>query len=420
MFLCANILRFSFGEGRVISMNIKLLKRKSRCMAAFVCALVFICASLAHSTQVSAEDTLAGLQQQYSNISDRINQIAEDKKKIQQSINNAKSELEKERATKNYLDQQIMYTKEEIQLVEEQIAVLDSELFIKQNEIDDKQADHENNYQLFRQRLRAMYMYDDATTLGILLGTQSFSDFLTKADTVSRVAEHDRNLMAKLDMEKKELEVQRADLEERKDVQQALKVQAEEKKSTLTQQVNAAAARIEDISELEAQFTQDLAEAQAKQQAMQAELNAVLQKIEWSKNPYIGGVMRWPVDNFTQISSDYGWRFANTDYHTGIDITGPGVYNQPVRAANAGTVKIANWSYVPGRGYGIYVLIDHGGTISTLYGHLCNITVNVGDVVEQGQQIGNVGSTGWSTGPHLHFEVRVNGSHTNPMPYLKG
>jgi murein DD-endopeptidase MepM/ murein hydrolase activator NlpD len=156
------------------------------------------------------------------------------------------------------------------------------------------------------------------------------------------------------------------------------------------------------------------------QAAMENELLEVLRQIEWSTNPYVGGELLWPVPGFTRISSPFGLRFGGRDNHTGIDIAGTGIHGRPVVAANSGTVRVANLSFTPGRGYGIYIVIDHGGRVSTLYAHLSHISVNVGDVVRRGQEIGRVGSTGWSTGPHLHFEYREDSRPIDPMSKLRG
>lgn len=136
------------------------------------------------------------------------------------------------------------------------------------------------------------------------------------------------------------------------------------------------------------------------------------------ENAYQGGEMSWPVPGFYSITSPYGERYGGTDFHTGIDISGEDIYGAPVIAAGDGKVTYVNRDYKPGVGYGIYLIIDHGGDITTLYGHLSEVSVNVGDVVEKGQQIGNIGSTGFATGPNLQFEVRENGITTDPIPYL--
>nr|WP_243238528.1 M23 family metallopeptidase [Merdimmobilis hominis] len=129
--------------------------------------------------------------------------------------------------------------------------------------------------------------------------------------------------------------------------------------------------------------------------------------------------MGWPVPGYSKITSDYGWRFNNTDFHTGIDISGPNIYGKQTVAVADGTVAFVQTTYTPGRGYGKYIIVDHGGGITTLYGHNSAILVSVGQKVTRGQALTQIGSTGWSTGPHLHFEVRVNGKHVNPWTYLK-
>jgi len=130
------------------------------------------------------------------------------------------------------------------------------------------------------------------------------------------------------------------------------------------------------------------------------------------------GEMAWPVPDFYLISSGYGSRYGGTDFHTGIDISGEDIYGAPVIAAEDGTVIHVVTDYTPGAGYGIYVIIDHGGDINTLYGHLSKILVNVGDKVDKGQTIAKVGSTGFSDGPHLQFEVRESGVAVDPVTYL--
>ncbi len=127
---------------------------------------------------------------------------------------------------------------------------------------------------------------------------------------------------------------------------------------------------------------------------------------------YQEGGMRWPLASF-RITTYYGQRGVFQRYHTGIDLAAP--HGTPIMAAKSGQVRVAGWSSV---GYGFHVVLDHGGGLETLYAHMSRITVRPGQWVEGGQVIGHVGSTGWSTGPHLHFEVRVNGTPRNPLAYL--
>jgi len=128
--------------------------------------------------------------------------------------------------------------------------------------------------------------------------------------------------------------------------------------------------------------------------------------------------MAWPVPEFYTITEPYGERYGGADFHTGIDIAGEGIFGAPVIAAADGVVKLVNREYTQGLGYGIYLVIDHGDGISTLYGHLSEILVKEGDIVQKGQSIAEVGSTGFSTEPHLQFEVRQDGKTTDPTVYL--
>ena len=141
----------------------------------------------------------------------------------------------------------------------------------------------------------------------------------------------------------------------------------------MSKKISAAQAEIEDISKLEQEYTNNIAESQQKAKEMENEIAAAyeaIQNLSTSANSeYVGGEMKWPLPGYSTISSGYGWRFNGSDFHTGIDITGGGCMGATIVAANTGTVVKTNTSFTPGRGYGIYVIIDHGGGKSTLYGH---------------------------------------------------
>lgn len=160
---------------------------------------------------------------------------------------------------------------------------------------------------------------------------------------------------------------------------------------------------------------------QLRQEMAKAEVDGVSEQIQYSKNEYPGGDMLWPAPGMYAISSIYGPRFGGSDFHTGIDIRSAEEDDSDGRdvvAAQAGTVAFINNTYTSGVGYGIYLILDHGGEISTLYAHLSAVEVTLGDEVQKGQVIGKTGSTGWADEPHLHFEVRKDGKHEDPRPYL--
>nr|WP_114313395.1 M23 family metallopeptidase [Thermus caldifontis] len=160
-----------------------------------------------------------------------------------------------------------------------------------------------------------------------------------------------------------------------------------------------------------------LAEERRRQQALVQRRTRQVQQAQTQRPQvrrvsYQEGAMRWPLSGF-RITAYFGQRGAFQRYHTGIDLAAP--YGTPIVAAKAGQVEVAGWSSM---GYGFHVVLDHGAGVETLYAHMSRIAVRPGQWVEAGQVIGYVGSTGWSTGPHLHFEVRVNGVARNPLAYL--
>ena len=179
---------------------------------------------------------------------------------------------------------------------------------------------------------------------------------------------------------------------------------------------------------MEKAFLADTAALQAKQKAIQAEIDQIYANLK-STGEYKGdGTWAWPVPGYGSISSPYGPRFQGTDFHTGMDICGSGssIYGARIVSCGEGTVvKVQNNG---SSGYGLFCIIDHGGGYTTLYAHTSQIVVSVGDVVEKGQTIGYVGNSGWvipgpsasnpTAGSHLHIEFRVNGAHKNPAGFL--
>lgn len=375
---------------------------------------------VAEAQDNSAE--IAQLQNQLNQVSDDLEQYKQEQERIQADIASAQNEKEKAEKVRNNFGYQITLTENEISALQQRITLLEQDIEQKQVSIEEKQAEIDDNYDLFKQRLRAQYMQDNGTLLGLLFGVDSFAEFLSRSDTVNRIAQHDRFLMETLTEERISIEQDKADLETSKQQVEADKAQTEIKKQELAVQYQEAQQQVHDARQMEEAFMADLEKNKAMQQQMQAEIDNLYKQIEFSKNAYAGGAMAWPVPGYSTISSSYGWRFSGTDFHTGIDITGSGCHGASIVAANDGVVSLVNTGYTPGVGYGIYVIIDHGmqdgNSISTLYAHCSSISVSTGQTVKRGQAIAQVGSTGWSTGPHLHFEVRINSNHVNPASYI--
>ncbi len=378
--------------------------------------------------KTEAEDPSKKTEAEYK---EEINNLQDEQVKLQQQmtdynnkINNIKDDKKKQQALANSIDEKISIIEESIAVGKEKIALTSNYITAKNVEIRNKEENIEDTLQLFRDRVKAIYMTggysDTANSLMMLLGSKSVSEFLTRAEFLNRIAEHDKAMVEELRDELFVLNEEKAVLDAEKAALEAEKAALEEEQAALEVELKQAKNSIHDLSQMQKEYEENYEELSAMAKKVQEELLNIYKSLNTSNTEYVGGEMMWPVPGYSKISSYYGWRFNNTDFHTGIDITGSGVHGAKVVAANTGTVVHTNYCPYNGYsyGYGTYLIVDHGGGITTLYAHLSDITVKKGDIVVMGQQIGKVGNTGWSTGAHLHFEVRQNGNAVNPISYV--
>lgn len=377
----------------------------------FAACLAILTAMLPLGTvTASADTTLADLNNEYSELEAQNNAL-------QAEIDKAQTEKAKQQAIKNKTTSEIKILQGQVSVLLEKIDLLEEDIEEKETEIAELELQISENYDLFKTRLRALYMAGDTSTLSLLLGCESFGQFLTRSETLKKVSEHDQTLLNNLSVTLELLEEAKTSVEADKEEMASSKAQLDVKNTELNSKLTATNAAIQDISKMEQEYLANQAELQKQMQEVQAEINEIYAGMD-SSGDFVGGGFMYPVPGYRYISSYFGWRFNGTDYHTGVDFTGSGVNGKPVVASNSGTVTFVKTTYVAGRGYGKYVIIDHGGGYSTLYAHLSAIDVSVGQFVAKGSTIAYVGSTGWSTGPHLHFEIRVNGVPKNPLNYL--
>lgn len=321
-----------------------------------------------------------------------------------------------------------------LQSIQTKQAEINAQIAQTQNEIVKMEAYLKTRQDVLNRRVRAIYMHGQLNYLEVILGANSFSDFANRVELLKRVIRSDYNLILEIQKQKAAIEAKKAQLEEDKRQLDALADEAEKtrqeiaKKKAEQQKVldaaksnKAAAAQME--QDLNAQLAsvrnliqQRLAAAEAARQAAQQQAASDDEGGGGSDDNYVQGTgaMGWPCSG--PITSPFGYRthpiFGTTIFHAGIDI---GVdYGTPIHAADSGVVVYSGWI----SGYGNAVIIDHGGGISTLYGHNQSLAVSEGQSVSKGSVIAYAGSTGNSTGPHCHFEVDVNGSPVNPMGYL--
>ena len=363
-------------------------------------------------------------QNQISSLQSDLDALKEEQAALQEKLDGVTGQRQQAEAVKASLDSDLDNVLNQISTLNLQINAMNESIKITEEDISDSKKNINEQINLLRKRIQTSYKAGYSDALSVVLGADSYYDSLVRTRVITEISNRDQEIINELTEEKQELEEKEAQLKQEQEELEQANSELEDSKSSLSKKIDAANAQIEDISALEAQYESDVAASQQKAKEMEDEISAAYAAIEnlsTSENSeYVGGEMRWPLPDYSTISSGYGWRFNGTDFHTGIDITGSNCMGATIVAANSGTVVKANTTYTPGRGYGMYIIIDHGGGMSTLYGHCSALLVSEGQTVSRGQPIAQVGSTGWSTGPHLHFEVRVNGEHTNPLPYLQG
>jgi murein DD-endopeptidase MepM/ murein hydrolase activator NlpD len=317
---------------------------------------------------------------------------------------------------KNIIDQQITVLEQEIETSNLILQNLLEQITQKEIEIAEAEAREAEEFELFKKRLRAMEECGTASYWGVLLKAESFSELLCNVDMITEIIRFDRELMARLKAEREAIEEAKEELETSKSDQEATKANLEAQIADLKARYEEQNIHIKELEKAEEECTEEY-------EAMLKEMERVNQEVKKmaaelaKQSKYVGGEYLWPTPGYYTITSHYGNRYhpitKKYSLHTGVDIGAPS--GAKVLAANAGTVIISGWNSA----YGNYIVINHGGGQTTLYGHLSKRYVEKGATVKRGDTIGLVGSTGWSTGPHLHFEISINGNPKNPMNYFK-
>ena len=378
----------------------------------------------ANAQKAQREQQKAAYQQQINDPQNDLDKLKAEQKELQNKLAGVSGLKQQAQAVKASLDADLDNVLGQIGTLNLQIEAMNESIKMTEEDIAASKQSINEQISLLRNRILTSYKAGYSDALSVVLGADSYYDSLVRTRVITEIADRDKDIITELSAEKEELEEKETQLKDEQEKLEQANEALEENKSSLSKKISAASAQIEDISLLEKQYQSDLAASQQKAKEMEQEIAAAYASIanlsSSTNSEYVGGEMKWPLPNYSTISSSYGWRFNGTDFHTGIDITGSNCMGATIVAANTGTVVKANTTFTVGRGYGKYIIIDHGGGKSTLYGHCSELLVSEGQTVSRGQAIAKVGSTGWSTGPHLHFEVREDEQHVNPLPYLKG
>lgn len=347
----------------------------------------------------------------------------------QETINSLKSQQASVIEQKEALDQENELARQEIAVVEEQITVYDGLIEDKTVELDAAKEEEEEQAVRFRSRVRELEENGKISYIAILLESKSLSDLLARMDMIGEIIAYDKQVEDDLIAAREKVEDARQELEDARSEQEEKRTELEAEKAALEEKIASAAAMIADLESDIDSYKAAYDEAEAAKKALQAQIDqqvAALQQQEQQQqqqNPNYNagtavgatGSMMWPCPSCHYLTSYFGWRYHpvyhENRYHSGVDIGAS--YGATVVAADGGTVITSG--YVSG--YGECIVINHGNGLTTLYGHMSSRVVSVGQSVSKGQTIGYVGSTGVSTGPHLHWEVTLNGQRVDPLNY---
>lgn len=334
-----------------------------------------------------------------------------------QEMESIKIEITENLEQLNSLNDKILNYENDIKKLEEDLAKYENDI----NVIEEKLKVVEENYELQRialqTRIVSLYESGDVLYLDVLLSSNSVSDFITNYYLIGEIVRYDNNLLENIDNQKTQIETARNTLKQKRD---NIKILKENKEKTTIALANARIIRNTYISKL----TEDEKKTQEKIDGYQQELRKIEDQIVALATSgldldFVGGEFLWPCPGYYTITSRFGIRvhpiLKIIKSHSGTDIACPTGTN--ILAANDGIVIASQYSTT---GYGNMVMIDHGGGIVSLYGHGSELIAQVGQEVKRGDLIMKSGSTGWSTGPHLHFEIRVNGVAVDSLPYITG
>ena len=345
-------------------------------------------------------------------------------KKIKESLESERSNLQTYVAE---LDQNLADVESKIAELKELIAEKEAEILQTTEDLADAEEKEETQYDAMKDRIKFLYEKGDTYYLELLFSSSGFSDFINKKDYIEKLSKYDTDLFKEYVKNRELIEVCKAELEAEEELLEEAKAKVDEEQANLEELISTKESEINrytgDISDKEkaiAEYEADIAlendTIKALEAALAEERRRLLEENGSEKIIYDGGMFKWPAPSYTRISSDYGWRMHPTlgveKFHNGVDMAAPG--GTPILAAYDGEVIASGYNSSMGN----YIIINHGGGLITIYMHASALYVSQGTMVVRGEKIAAVGTTGRSTGNHLHFGVRLNGEYVSPWNYL--
>ena len=386
--------------------------------------LISLCFNISvFSFAVSTQD----LQNQKNDAASSKKELEEQKDKVEEAKSQALTKIEE-------LNSQISESEEKLDELNAKVKQLENSIAIKEKELKEAEQKQEEQERTLEKRLIAQYKTGKISYWSILLNPSGFIDFFANLHNIERIAKIDEELIETIQIEKENIQKAKEELSNQKSEAKSAKAEAEKENVKLKNAKAQKNSEVSKLSEEEKSLQQKIDEYQAEMDKIEAEIRRIAAQASNSGGATFNGELQWPCPNYTRITSYFGNRTSpgggvGSRNHKGLDLGAP--HGASILAAESGTVitvsntckhdypKTVATKCSCGGGYGNYVMISHGGGLVTIYAHCSSINVSRGQTVSRGQVIAGVGTTGYSTGNHLHFGVLVGGTYKDPLPYIK-
>lgn len=372
-------------------------------MVALVLYLVF-----ALTAPVLAVDDLAKKQAEYQKVQQQMQQLEQKISSNNKASKTVASEI-------NRLDKEITQAEQQLGFLENRLQTTQSEISVSEKDLTSAEKNLTGRQDMLKTRIRALYERGSVSYLEVLLNAHSFTDLINRLGLLSRVVNQDVAIVETIKTEKAQITEQKTFLESKQQEVSGLYSETNQSQTKLASRKSQQSAYKKTLDHDRAAYDASMKGLQATEAALEKLIKAAQKNTPGATNGT--GVYVWPTPGYSRITSPFGWRkhpiYGTSNFHAGVDIGAP--MGAKIVAADAGIVMYAGWLGA----YGQVVILDHGKGISTVYAHTSVLLVQTNHRVSKGQQIAKVGSTGMSTGAHLHFEFRVNGAKQNPQSHVK-
>lgn len=360
-----------------------------------------------------------------SSLSDKKTELSN----AEQSIKDKEAEAAKKKEEKATIQEEIKKVDLEVVKIQDNIKELGKQLDEKKEQISKSQleleaanAKKDEQYDATKERMIQMYKNQNIGYIQIIFSSSSFWEAMNRVEYIRRISKKDKSILEEYEAQIEIIETQKKKIETEKNELDKLQKAALAKNEELEAVKDKKEAAMDQLAAEEGKLRSEIENLEQVSEDLKDEINKLTKQMQQSSSggkvptQYTGGALMWPVPGYYRISSDYVGRTSpisgKYEFHTGLDI--PASYGEDVVAAADGVIIKSGWV----NGYGNTIMISHGSGLVTLYGHNSSLVASNGQSVKKGQVVARIGSTGWSTGNHCHFEVRLNGSHTNPWNYL--